>query len=1289
MDCLASSKENKTCTEDLINSPLNPDSKLTLRRSLDKEYNQSKQTFSHEEIRFDPDNTLKDIWPPELLAKRIQTLKDIVLKYKIVFRGDIGEVRDDTFLVNADIDHESSTLSTNRCKNYYESLPEAVKKAVLDKFRRELAQRVLVPTSTLGIVPKNILPVFGVPKKGATGKEILLDASKVRLIADCSKGVNKATTHRAAATDDIRFIARKVAKYSVTGFTFSVDVADAFYCFRLSPKLIPYFCIHHPEYGMCAYTRLPQGWVSSPQNCRDFLHHILTNQNKSLVRYLDDICGGAETWEDFLEVFEGLLKTLAYHNLRLKGSKVTLLGKSLDFLGKKICDGKIYPNPHTIDKINSYDPSDIITNGQMLSFIGMMSYISDHIFQSSQVLHDLRQACKGNIADHFPWTEDLRTAFKKAKEAISRCVVLTAPSPDLPHFLVVDTSKIATGAVLFAKKGEEKLVLGIFSRKRTDAENKTATPSCVAELAGIGAALKYFSPFIADLTSPLTVLTDSKSAAAAYEKFRIMGHPTTNMRLSAFINTAYGLNFRLVYVKNSEPDIKCVDFISRLVPKSQRECSNCKVCEVAKYIEGSKPLTQSLYHEALNNIQSHMQKVTFEPHISTVEPIATDILHLLQKPRNLICYAQPEQDFWKDRTIKISHICPVTRSQRITQFHGPLEELLRNISIIKEWQNSDKHIREAIRCLNEKQDAHSAPVKTILHNQKGYLDEQGVLRRDVHIKTFTYQLIILPNDRFIHKNIIDSIHTSKGHSTKSSFQSELKRLFHVPGIEHELSRKIKACPGCCLLRQPRNTPRSFKATPIPSHIGEVILVDEIHRTFKSKPVKFLLASDCLSRYSRLYPFEGAMNANLFVTMLLRISEDFLFHKKAPTSTLEIRCDQLPAHVKALEDQRLIERGISIEFHDPKSADGKQIPELDGRMAKLSKFLVTHSSTSKDVETLAWDAADSYNHTRAAEGFTPWELWNRQRAGLKTTIDPPIELLRDAIAKTRLASRKSVEKAINNRAGPPLNIVPYKPKFYQDYASSEYSPLKLGDLFLLNMAWDKNNSTPYYIVSKVPEVPLGINFDDRLVGARKVGVRRTSANLYYFSFDAIRLILDGNTKEAKDFLLKANGPDSASTHFIRGIFENNYPIRLKPNSDLFGPNLSWDDFMDVEEEFTPFDPHTSPHTSTGLHDFSDDSSMTRAPSTHTQKKLHKKAKKSRSRTVGFKEKLDQPEKADKKEKPNPAQPQPSWLSLIPGSSFLPRSNDTLKILTDNLMTPIYKGPTTRSRSRNNDNDYLNL
>ena len=1252
-----------TKTSSLIDSPSNPDAKLTLRRSLDLEYHQSINTFSHEDIKFDPEDTLKEVWPSETISQRIQQIKNIILKYKRVFRGDIGEVRDDNFLVRASIDHESSTLSTNRCRNYYESMSEAVKQAVLDKFRRELAQRVLVPTSTLGIVPKNVLPVFGIPKKGATGKEILLDASRVRLIADCSKGVNKATTHRAAATDDIRFIARKVARYSKTGFTFSVDVADAFYCFKLSPDLVPYFCIHHPEYGMCAYTRLPQGWVSSPQNCRDFLHFILINQNKHLVRYLDDICGGAESWDEFLTVFEGLLKTLEYYNLRLKGSKVTILGKSLDFLGKKIVDGKIYPNPHTIDRINSYEPSDITTIGQMLSFIGMMSYISDHIFQSSTVLHDLRQACKGAPAEHFQWTEDHRKKFQEAKNAISRCVVLAAPSTDLPHFLVVDTSKIATGAVLFAKNGDEKLVLGIFSRKRTDIENKTATPSCVAELAGIGAALKYFSPSIADLQNPLTILTDSKSAAAAYDKFRVQGHPTTNMRLSAFLNTAYGLNYKLVYVKNSEPDIKCVDFLSRLVPKSQRECTNCKVCEVAKYIADAKPLTQSTYHEFLNAVQRSLQRVSFEDPPPIIEDVASQILHLLHKPRALFRISPAETEFWKDRSIHFSYLRAVTRSRSIPQFDGPLAELLRNSSIIREWQSFDKHIKEAKRCLHENQDAHSAPVKTILHNQKAYLDSEDILRRNVPHKTSVFKLIFIPANKFILRNLVEILHSTKGHSTKVSFQNELKRLFHAPGIDQELDRKIKNCPGCMLIRQPRNTPRTFKATPIPNHIGEVILVDEIHRTFRSKPIKFLLASDCLSRYTRLYPFEGPMDTNLFVKLLLRVSDDFLFHQKSPSSSLEIRCDHLPAHTKALEDPRLIERKIKIEFHDPTSANGKQIPELDGRMAKISKFLTTHSLTSLDAETLAWQAAKSYNETRASEGFCPWELWNRQRMGTNQTFDPPISELKEAIAKSRLASRKSVEKAINHRSGPPLNFVEYAPGLTQDYTSRTYTPLELGDLFLLNMAWDKNNSTPYYIISKVPEVPNGINFDERLVGARKVGVKSTAANKYYFSFDAIRLVLDGNTPEAKDFISKAN--PKQQSQFIRNIFEEGYPITLKPNTDLYSPQITWDDFLHVEKEF---DAHsnltdsapkqTSLATESSLNDSSPMIQQNRS-----QKARHSSAKRPFSRVVNFRtEKTVNSRKRRKIKKPSP-------------SDYIPGNNSS-----QDLIMPEYTGPQTRSKTR---------
>ena len=123
---------------------------------------------------------------------------------------------------------------------------------------------------------------------------------------------------------------------------------------------------------------------------------------------------------------------------------------------------------------------------------------------------------------------------------MNNTVVLDALSPDLPHFPVLDASKIATGAILFAKNTDgKKLVIGIFSRKRSDIENKNVTPSCVAELAGIGAALKYFLPFISDLKKSLTILTDSNSAAAAFKKCKVLGHPTTNMRLLAFLSAAY------------------------------------------------------------------------------------------------------------------------------------------------------------------------------------------------------------------------------------------------------------------------------------------------------------------------------------------------------------------------------------------------------------------------------------------------------------------------------------------------------------------------------------------------------------------------------------------------------------------------------------------------------------------------------------------------------------------------------------------------------------------------------
>ena len=62
--------------------------------------------------------------------------------------------------------------------------------------------------------------------------------------------------------------------------------------------------------------------------------------------------------------------------------------------------------------------------------------------------------------------------------------------------------------------------------------------------------------------------------------------------------------------------------------------------------------------------------------------------------------------------------------------------------------------------------------------------------------------------------------------------------------------------------------------------------------------------------------------------------------------------------------------------------------------------IAATSSQLNAENLAWETAREYNRTRASEGFTPGELWNRQRNASGETFDPPLEDLKRAIQKTR-------------------------------------------------------------------------------------------------------------------------------------------------------------------------------------------------------------------------------------------------------------------------------------------------
>ena len=174
-------------------------------------------------------------------------------------------------------------------------------------------------------------------------------------------------------------------------------------------------------------------------------------------------------------------------------------------------------------------------------------------------------------------------------------------------------------------------------------------------------------------------------------------------------------------------------------------------------------------------------------------------------------------------------------------------------------------------------------------------------------------------------------------------------------------------------------------------------------------------------------------------------------------------------------------------------------------------------------------------------------------------------MRRAIQKSRAILRKSHEKRTNESLEPQLNLIPWTPQC-NDYANPGYTPIKLKDLILLNSTWDKNNSTPYFIVSKTDYLADGINFDERLVGARKVGVRQTSANAYLFGFDSIRRVIDGDSLEAKNFIEEQSNGNSGPVTLrftkmltMNSLFHEIYPYRLKPYKHQFSAGVTWEDY----------------------------------------------------------------------------------------------------------------------------------
>lgn len=706
------------------------------------------------EVSFNPAGDVEETAEIKLLIKK---LKDSVEKHKTLFNGDAGNVTDPRFLVRAEINGQ---LSGKSVPNYYGTMAEHHLLACTQKLDREIALGILGKLDD-DQVPKNILPIFPVVKPGdrdammpGSADEICVNVSKIRLVADASRGANLATTFAATQSDNVKRILQKVAPYTVNGLVGSLDISMMFFSFNLEGKLHPFFCVEHPLMGLWAYKRLPMGWIASPSATRFFLMEILYKFRNNIERYLDDIIVYGEDPETFFKVVDGLLSTLLFYGFRLKGGKMSLLAHGLKLLGKFIERGKIGADAHTVEKIVLFDTTRIVTKRQLKAYLGLINYLQEYMPYRADLVNPVTQAAAGNLSDHVVWDTNLNHAVDCLKRAVSKCVQIMPVDPNKDLILVVDSSLVATGAFIY-QEGEngQKNFIKIFSKKRTSHDSKFDASSCITELQGIVIAANAALPEIEACKGKLKIYTDSASVEKLFKRVKAGKIPSADRRINTQFANLMHLNYQIIYISNKTLPILMADYINRQ-PHLSKDCKGCRLCDLIKVPDIFK--TDESDRVLLCKMIS--ENSSFEPDSEPLESFDSFYRMFFEEEESFANLRADKYDnnpckawnFIKQKDEFDFELRSLFSFKIGVDVELNLDMFMKDKIKLSQIQNSCPDIRRAIQLYDEDPSkmGHAtkkfARTRTLLETHSAYLDMDNVLKLKAFDKIREITKIILP-----------------------------------------------------------------------------------------------------------------------------------------------------------------------------------------------------------------------------------------------------------------------------------------------------------------------------------------------------------------------------------------------------------------------------------------------------------------------------------------------------------------------------------------------------------------
>ncbi len=182
---------------------------------------------------------------------------------------------------------------------------------------------------------------------------------------------------------------------------------------------------------------MPFGLVNATATFNTMMGKLLHNMQHA-DSFVDDILGHTQNWESHIMTLRELFGRMRETNLAIRPTKCKLGYMNLDFVGHKVGQNVVQPNPDRVSEIqNAKRPE---TKKQVRSFLGLVGFYRKYIANFAETATPLTNLTTKGSPNQVEWEAQHQVAFDSLKSQIVKQPILHIPHFDLGFILQTDAS---------------------------------------------------------------------------------------------------------------------------------------------------------------------------------------------------------------------------------------------------------------------------------------------------------------------------------------------------------------------------------------------------------------------------------------------------------------------------------------------------------------------------------------------------------------------------------------------------------------------------------------------------------------------------------------------------------------------------------------------------------------------------------------------------------------------------------------------------------------------------------